>query len=213
MMISVSTPGASMSPSTSATRPIAPRVDVGQRVSSTVTISPGDGAAFLARRNEDVHQHAAIERRDVAHAVLVAVVAADDPFVGALEDADDAPFGAPAVLDALDAHDDAIALHRFVEVRARDVDVAAGRFERPFGRDEAVAGRMRLQPADVQIHLFRQAEAMPADLDEVAGADERLDVPLERGPLVARHLENLQQFAHAGGMVHPLAHERENLFA
>ena len=72
---------------------------------------------------------------------------------------------------------------------------------------------MGLKPADVQIHFFRQAEAMPADLNQVAGADQGFDVPLERGPIVARHLENLQQFAHAGGMVHPLAHERENLFA
>ena len=35
-------------------------------------------AAFLTRRDEDVHQHAAIERHDVAHAVVVAVVAADE---------------------------------------------------------------------------------------------------------------------------------------
>ena len=41
MMISVSTPGASMVPRTAPTRPIAPRVAVGQRVNSTVTISPG----------------------------------------------------------------------------------------------------------------------------------------------------------------------------
>ena len=42
---------------------------VGQRVSSTITISPGVGAAFLPGGIEDVHQHAAIERHDVAHAV------------------------------------------------------------------------------------------------------------------------------------------------
>ena len=95
---------------------------------------------------------------------------------------------------------------------AGDVDVAAG-FERPLGRDEAVAGRVRLQPADVEIHLLGQAEALPADLDEIARGDERLEVPLERGALVARNLQELEEFAHAGGMVHPLAHERENLVA
>ena len=131
----------------------------------------GRRAAFLARRHEDVHQHAPIERHDVAHAVVVAVVAADDPRVGALEDADDAPFGAAAVLDPLDADDDAVAVHRLVEMRAGDVDVAAA-VERPLGRDEAVAGRVRLQPADVQVHLFGQAEALAANLNEVAGGDE-----------------------------------------
>ena len=59
MMISVSTPGASIAPSTSATRPIAVRVAVGQRVNSTVTISPR--RAFLPGRHEHVHQDAAIE--------------------------------------------------------------------------------------------------------------------------------------------------------
>ena len=125
-------------------------------------------AAFLAGRHEDVHQHAPIERHDVAHAVLVAVVAADDPRVAALEDADDAPFDAAAFLDPLDARDDAVAVHRLVQVRSRDVDVAAA-VERPLGDDEAVAAGMRLQPADVQVHLFGQAEALAANLDEIAG--------------------------------------------
>ena len=131
----------------------------------------------------------------------------------ALEDPDDAPFGAAAVLDALDADDDAVAVHRFVEVRAGNVDVAAADSSGRSGRDEAVAGRVRLQAADVEVHLLGQAEALAANLNEIAGGDERLDVALERGALVARHLENLQQLAHAGGMVHPLAHEREDLIA
>ena len=185
----------------------------------------GRGAAFLAGRNEDVHQHAAVERHDVAHAVgprlrrsrlreqVVAVVPADDRLVGALQDADDAPFGAPAFLDPLDADDNAVAVHRLVEMRTGNVDVAAARFERALRRDEAVAGRMRLQPADVEVHLFGQAEAVPANLDQLAGSDERRDVPLERRALVARDFENLHQLAHAGGMVDALAHEREDLIA
>ena len=49
-------------------------------------------------------------------------------------------------------------------MRAGDVDVAAA-VERTLGNDEAIAGRVRLQPADIQVHLFRQAEALAADLD------------------------------------------------
>ena len=123
----------------------------------------GRRAAFLPRRHEDVHHHASIERRDIAHAVVTAVVAADDRGVGAFEDADDPSFGAPAFLDALDADDDAVAVHRFVEVRARNVDVTAG-VELTLGGDEAVAGRMRLQPADIQVHLLGQAEPVTANL-------------------------------------------------
>ena len=99
------------------------------------------------------------------------------------------------------------------EVRRRRCRCRRRRLERPLRRDEAVAGRVGLQPADDEVHLFGQAEALPADLNEIAGRDERLDVPLERRPLVLRHLEELQQLAHGGGMVHPLAHQREDLIA
>ena len=71
------------------------------------------------------------------------------------------------------------------------------RFERTLGRDESVAGRVRLQAADVQVHLLGQTEAVPANLNEIAGGDERLDVALERRAIVARNLQNLQELAHA----------------
>ena len=130
----------------------------------------------MSRRNEDVHQHAAIERRHVSHAVgarcaaraVLAVVLPDNPLVAALEDADDPAFGAAAVLDPLDADDDPIAVHRLVEMRARNVNVAAS-LERPFRGHEPIPGRMRLQPPDVQIHLLGQAKPVAANLDEIAG--------------------------------------------
>ena len=102
-------------------------------------------------------------------------------------------------------------MHRFVEQRAGNVDVAAERVERTIRRHEAVAGGMRLQLADVEVHLLRQTKTVAANLDQLAGRHERLDVTFERGALVARNLENLQQLTHAGGMVDPLAHQREDL--
>ena len=65
---------------------------------------------------------------------VVDVVAADDRARAALEDAEDAPFGA-VVADPLDARDDAVAVHRLIEVAAGDVDVA--------GRPLPAAGRAR----------------------------------------------------------------------
>ena len=85
--------------------------------------------------------------------------------------------------------------------------------ERPLGRDEAVAGRMRLQAADVEVHLFGQAETVAANLNELAGGDERFDMPLERRAVVLRDFEHLEELAHGGGMVHALPHEREHLIA
>src|SRR4029453_19615914 len=99
---------------------------------------------------------------------------------------------------------------RFVEMGAGHVNVAA-RVERTLGRDEAVAGGMGLEPADIEVHLFGQAESMASNLDEIAGRDERLDVTFERRPVVAGNFEPLQKLAAAGGMVNALPHQREDL--
>src|SRR4029453_262379 len=173
----------------------------------------GGGAALPPGGNDDVHHHTPVERHDEAHSAFPAVVAAHDQLVGALESPDDASLCSAAVFDALDAHDDAIALHGFVEVSAGDVDVAAGRLEWALRSHEPVTGGMRLQPADVQVHLLGQAKPVSADLHEIARAHHRLDVTFERRTLVARDLEDLQQFAHAGRVMDPIAHERKNLFA
>jgi hypothetical protein len=68
---------------------------------------------------------------------------------------------------------------------------------------------MGLQAADVEVHLLGQPESMTADVDEIAGRHERLDVTLERRALVARDFEDLKEFAHAGRVMHPLPHQCE----
>ena len=116
------------------------------------------------------------------------------------------------MFDTLHSHDDSIAVNGAAKVRSGNEDVA-GVVKRPLGRDEAIAAGVRLQTADVQIHLLGQAEAMAADADEIAGRDERVDVPLERRPLLARHAEELENLSDAGGMMDPLTHQREHLIA
>ena len=82
----------------------------------------------------------------------------------------------------------------------------------PFGHDKAVAAGMRLQAADEEVHLLGQAKALAANLDEIARGDERVELTLEGCALFARNFEKLKEFADAGRMVHPIAHQRENLF-
>ena len=67
-------------------------------------------------------QHAAVEGHHVAAEAPVALVAADDALVGALEDADDAPLG-PFGVVALDARHHAVAVQRLADVRRGDVEV------------------------------------------------------------------------------------------
>ena len=133
MMISVSTPGSSMSPSTSTTRPSALRVGVGQCVISADDHVARLGVLRSSLRDLHVHDQPAIERHDEARARLVDVEAADDRLRPALEDPDDAPFGAVLVGPLLDARDDAVAVHRLIQVAAGDVDVARHPLDRPSG--------------------------------------------------------------------------------
>ena len=65
--------------------------------------------------------------------------------------------------------------------------------DRPVGDDEAEAARVRLDPADDQVHAVRQAEPVAARLNQVTGRDELLQQPLDRRPLLPGDLQALQQ--------------------
>ena len=118
MMISVSTPGSSMSPRTSSTRPERaarrrrePR-DLGDDHVARLGVLP------VLVRDHHVHDQPPIERDEVPCAGVVDFEAADNRLRPALEDADDASFGA-VLAPLLDARDDAVAVHRLVQVGAR----------------------------------------------------------------------------------------------
>ena len=81
---------------------------------------------LLARRDLDVHDHPAVERHDETEARRVHVVAPDHSGRTALENPEDAAFGA-LVADAFDPRDHAVAVHGLIEVAAGDVDVALRR--------------------------------------------------------------------------------------
>ena len=90
---------------------------------------------MISRRSNGHHEaHARIRRRRTGRRSSTDA---------ALEDPDDPPFG-PVVAGALDARDDAVAVHRLIQVAAGDEDVAADPLDRPVRDDEAEAARMRL---------------------------------------------------------------------
>ena len=109
------------------TRPSGGRVAVGQRVSSTTTMSPDVARRALPGRHLHVGEDAAIERHDKADRRTSSTRSGRRAsLLRALEDPDDAALGAIAAL-VLDARDDTIAVQRFLDVRRRDVEVAARR--------------------------------------------------------------------------------------
>ena len=136
----------------------------------------------------------------------VAFEASDDRRRAAFEDAEDAAFGA-AVGDAFDAGDDAVAVHRLIQVAAGDIDVALDVLDRPIRDDEAEPARIGGDPADDQVHAVRQAVAVAACLDQVAGGDQVLQEPLERRSFIAGNPQALQHLARRGGVFNFLANQ------
>ena len=129
----------------------------------------------------------------------------------AFEDAQDPAFGPIAVALVLDAHDHTVAVHRLVEVVARDVDARRTVVGRRLGIDEREPAWIGRDAADHEVHPVGQAESVAANLDERAGADERTQPAPERRALLARHAQQLLQFLGRGRMVDALANQAQNL--
>ncbi len=187
-------------------------------------------ALGLGRLDLDVDQDLLVERDDVAEARGVEDVAADDLCRGTLEHLDDAAFGpghrrpdraslrAAAAIGALgdaghafEADDDAVALHRLLEVDAGDVDVAADAFDGALGPDEAEALGAHVDASDHEVHPVGQPEVAAAGGDDRAGRDELLEPAAERRPVLARDLEPLGELRQGGGMVDLLADAGQDL--
>ncbi len=117
------------------TRPSGPRAEVGHRVISTTTMSPGFGVLLLTGRNLDVHDEPTVEWNDESHSAVVHVVTSDRRGGAALENPDDATLHA-TVGDPFDPCDDAVAVHRLIQVAAGDEDVALDVLERAIRHHE-----------------------------------------------------------------------------
>ena len=169
------------------------------------------GVALVARRNLDVHDQPAIEWDDEAGAGAVSLEAADDRRRAALEDPQDPAFRA-FVRHALDARDDAVAVHGLIEIAAGDVDVAGDAVDRAIGHDESEPAGVGRDPSDDQVHSIGQAVAVAPRLDERAGAGELLEQPLERRALLSRYLQPLEQLPRRRRVLDFVANQLEQLF-
>jgi hypothetical protein len=73
-----------------------------------------------------IDEQTAIKGHDESAARLVHIVAADNPLRSALENAEDAPFGAASVAAVLDPHDNAIAVHGLIQIGSGNKDARRG---------------------------------------------------------------------------------------
>ena len=84
---------------------------------------------------------------------------------------------------------------------------------RPLGHDEAVPAGLVVQPADDEVHLVGQAEALPRIWSSSPAATSAFELALEGRAFVARHVEQLRAArAQCGGMsARGVTHRRENV--
>ncbi len=164
-------------------------------------------AAALAGPDLHVHDQAPVERDHESVPRIVDVEAAHDGRRRALEDPHDASLGPPVAAGVLDAHDDAIAVHGLIQVRAGDIDARRPVLERRIGIHEGEPAGIRRDASHHQVHSIRQAESLAPDFDEGPRGHQRTQPALERRPLLARDAQHAQQLLHRGGMVHPLPDE------
>ena len=143
------------------------------------------GVQKLVPRHLHIHDQAAIERHDESFsAAVVGVKTSDDRCGPALEDPEDPPFGA-LVRVSFKARDDAVAVHRLIQIAAGDVQVAFHALERPVWHDESEAARVRHDLADDKVHSIGESIPVSAGLDEGAALYEVAHQLFERGALLS----------------------------
>src|SRR6185295_11595038 len=104
---------------------------------------PRHGLPRVASWHLHVHRQPAVEGNDEAETSFVDLVPADHLLSRALEDPDDSSFRAIGIARALDADNDAIAVHRLIEIVPRDEDALGPVPGRVLGIHEAETARIR----------------------------------------------------------------------
>ena len=166
---------------------------------------PWRGAKFVARRDLHVHQQPLVERRHVLQPVFLLVEAADRGRSAPLEDADDASFGPAVAAVTLDAHEDAIAVHRVVQVVAGDVDIAGHLVDRLVELDESKAVRVHGDAPGREVHQFGHAEMAATCFNQRTAIDQGLEGPPDTRGLRLLELQRPHQLLHCRRMRHALA--------
>ena len=116
-------------------------------------------------------------------------------------------------LTPLDARDDAVAVHRLVQVAAGDVEVAAtSSIGRSGTTNPKPRGLVSIRPTTRFIRSGRP-NRLPRVFDQIAAGNERLEMPAQRRPLVPRHAKHLQQFLNGRRMIGALPDERQHQIA
>ena len=171
---------------------------------------PGLRFADAAVRDEDVLRQARVGGCQVG-VLPGALDPPDDARARAHQHAHDAALGAAPAGDLLlDAHEDAVRVHRAAQFARLDEHVPR-RFL--VEHHEAVAVGVHLEAPGREVHLGAHAEALAAGADEVARLAEAAQQRLEVAFAARGHLEQVLDVAQAHGVRALRAQEEEHLVA
>ena len=134
----------------------------------------GFGLGRLSRWDVHIGQNPAIERLHEPEIGIIAIEAADN--------------GRAA---AFDAHEHAVAVHRFLDVAGGDVHVGR-RFAGLIGDDESKTAGMCFKAADDEVHLVGKTDAAAFGFNELARGNKRFQQPTEGRSLFLRDAKRVQ---------------------
>ena len=167
-----------------------------------------------ARLHVNVVHHPGIVRHDVEE-VSRLLQGADDRVVGALQNPDDAAFGAiaPAASAGVigitrDPRNDAVAVHRRASIFGRNKNVA---LVGTFAGEKCKASLMDLQLSGDEVRRLRKDVAILADAGDLAGALQLTQRFLQSAPILALESECAGELGQVERPVFRRAQEREDL--
>src|SRR5690606_16834472 len=125
--------------------------------------------------------------------------------------ADDAPLGTPIAAMTVDAHEDAVAVHRLVDVRARDVHITREPLDVALGPDEGVSLGMDGDAPGHHVHELGHAIGLAAGLDEIPARDERPEHAANGRGFALLQLQRAHDLAHCRWVAEALADAGEKV--
>src|SRR5262249_60308385 len=161
-----------------------------------------------ALRNDDVHSHAFIHRRDIVVAGPI-MKNSDDSFLFAVSNPQNAAFSLAVLTDCPQLHQHAVAMHGIANIWGWDEDVTQqlascpGRQRILLRGDKTVAIAMHLQASGDQILARgggRQAPAVLANRYQLALPRKVLYPVVQVGPLPSLDRQIMDNLLESGGM-------------
>jgi hypothetical protein len=136
----------------------------------------------------DVHHEPSVERDNIGEPRLVGLQPADEATGRSFQNAYDTTLGSSVTRLAFDTGNHPITMHRFVEIRSGDVQVAVHTLDRLLRHHEPKPSRVYLHPARHEMHPIGKPVSIAADPNEFSRLNQGSKTAPKRNALLGREL-------------------------